>query len=207
MFKIPKWVMRAHFRHLLSKSFSTILKTLKFNEFWTPVIAFWKFESLLRLQFSKWELTWECGFIPSHSATFLGTWNVILGFHSWLAPLQALALVASPSLGLRHIVFIIFSSSFFHSSDIRNTRIFWRCSKRNIFKYFKIWKCEYVKYVNTMNKTLSKLSLSCAQTQRQQWSSIFKYFQVFFKKPKKTYNTCMFESNWEYVTTMHFFPF
>jgi hypothetical protein len=89
-----------------------------------------------------------------------------------------------------------------HSSDIRNTCIFWRCSKRSIFKYFKIWKCEYVKYVNTMSKTLSKLSLSCAQTQRQRWSSIFKYFQVFFKKPKKTYNTRMFESNWEYVTTM-----
>jgi hypothetical protein len=89
-----------------------------------------------------------------------------------------------------------------HSSDIRNTRIFWRCSKRSIFKYLKIWKCEYVKYVNTMSKTLSKLSLSCAQTQRQRWSSIFKYFQVFFKKPKKTYNTRMFESNWEYVTTM-----
>jgi hypothetical protein len=33
-------------------------------------------------------------------------------------------------------------------------------------------------------------------------SSIFKYFQVFFKKPKKMYNTRMFESNWEYVTTM-----
>jgi hypothetical protein len=69
-----------------------------------------------------------------------------------------------------------------HNSDIRNTRIFWRCSKRSIFKYFKIWKCEYVKYVNTMSKTLSKLSLSCAQTQRQRWSSIFKYF---FKSPKK----------------------
>jgi hypothetical protein len=69
-----------------------------------------------------------------------------------------------------------------HSSDIRNTRIFRKCSKRSIFKYFKFWKCEYVKYVNTMNKTLSKLSLSCAQTQRQQWSSIFKYF---LKSPKK----------------------
>ncbi len=32
-----------------------------------------------------------------------------------------------------------------HSSDIRNTRIFQRCSKTSIFKYFKIWKCEYVK--------------------------------------------------------------
>jgi hypothetical protein len=70
---------------------------------------------------------------------------------------------------------------FWHSSDIRNTCIFRRCSKRSIFKYFKIWKCE-VKYVNTMSKTLSKLSLSCAQTQRQQWSSIFKYF---LKSPKK----------------------
>ncbi len=29
-----------------------------------------------------------------------------------------------------------------------------------------------------------------------------KYFQVFFKKPQKTYNTRMFESNWKYVTTM-----
>ncbi len=34
----------------------------------------------------------------------------------------------------------------------------------SIFKYFKILKCEYMKYVNTMSKTLSKLSLSCAQT-------------------------------------------
>jgi hypothetical protein len=32
---------------------------------------------------------------------------------------------------------------------------------------------------------------------------MIKYFQVFFKKPKKTYNTRMFESNWAYVTTMH----
>jgi hypothetical protein len=31
---------------------------------------------------------------------------------------------------------------------------------------------------------------------------MIKYFQVFFKKPKKTYNTRMFESNWAYVTTM-----
>ncbi len=75
-----------------------------------------------------------------------------------------------------------FSRDLIHSSDIQNTRIFRRCSKRSIFKYFKFWKCEYVKYVNTMNKMLSKLSLSCAQTQRQRWSSIFKYF---LKSPKK----------------------
>jgi hypothetical protein len=27
--------------------------------------------------------------------------------------------------------------TFWHSSDIRNTRIFQRCSKRSIFKYFE----------------------------------------------------------------------
>jgi hypothetical protein len=42
------------------------------------------------------------GFIPSHSPTLLGAWNVTLGLHSWPTPLQALTLVASPKLGLRH---------------------------------------------------------------------------------------------------------
>jgi hypothetical protein len=80
-------------------------------------------------------------------------------------------------------------------------RVFFEGVQKEVFS--SILKCEYVKYVNTMSKTLNKLSLSFAETQRQRWSSIFKYFQVFFKKPKKTYNTCMFESNWEYVITMY----
>jgi hypothetical protein len=42
------------------------------------------------------------GFIPSHSFTLPGTWNVIHGFHSWLAPSQALAWVVNPRLGLWH---------------------------------------------------------------------------------------------------------
>jgi hypothetical protein len=33
-----------------------------------------------------------------------------------------------------------------HSSDIRSTRIFWRCSKRNIFKYLKMWIREIREY-------------------------------------------------------------
>jgi hypothetical protein len=41
-------------------------------------------------------------FIPSHSPTLLGAWNVTFGLHSWPAPSQALALVVSPRLGLRH---------------------------------------------------------------------------------------------------------
>jgi hypothetical protein len=43
------------------------------------------------------------GFIPSHSPTLMGAWNVIPGLHSWPAPSQALALVASPRLGLWHL--------------------------------------------------------------------------------------------------------
>jgi hypothetical protein len=38
-------------------------------------------------------------------------------------------------------------------------------------------------------------------------TTMIKYFQVFKKKPKKTYNTRMFESNWEYVTTMQIWGF
>jgi len=43
-------------------------------------------------------------FIPSHSPTLLRAWNVTLGLLSWPAPLQTFALVASPKLGLWHII-------------------------------------------------------------------------------------------------------
>jgi hypothetical protein len=39
-------------------------------------------------------------FIPSHSPTLLKACNVTSGLRTWPTPLQALALVASPSLGL-----------------------------------------------------------------------------------------------------------
>jgi hypothetical protein len=41
------------------------------------------------------------GFIPSHSPTLPGAWDVTPTFPSWPAALQALALVVSPRLGLR----------------------------------------------------------------------------------------------------------
>ncbi len=40
-------------------------------------------------------------FIPSHSPTLLGAWDVTLELPSWPAPLQAFALVMSPRLGLQ----------------------------------------------------------------------------------------------------------
>ncbi len=60
------------------------------------------------------------GFILSHSPTLLGAWNVILGLPSWPETLQAFAMFASPTLGLRHFwshfffVVIFFKSSLFH---------------------------------------------------------------------------------------------
>jgi hypothetical protein len=42
------------------------------------------------------------GFIPSHFPTLLGAWDVTPGLPSWRAPLQDLALVASPRLRLWH---------------------------------------------------------------------------------------------------------
>jgi hypothetical protein len=42
------------------------------------------------------------GFIPSHSPTLSGAWDVTLGLPSWPAPSQVLALVANPRLGLWH---------------------------------------------------------------------------------------------------------
>jgi hypothetical protein len=44
-------------------------------------------------------------------------------------------------------------------------RVFFEGAQKEVFSsILKFEKCEYVKYVNTMSKTLSKLSLSCAQT-------------------------------------------
>jgi hypothetical protein len=45
------------------------------------------------------------GFIPSHSPTLPRAWNVTLGLPFWPAPLQALALVASPKLRLQQFIF------------------------------------------------------------------------------------------------------
>ncbi len=45
-----------------------------------PWNHFLKFENPSGLQLPKWELPWECEFIPSHFLTFPGAWNVTPGF-------------------------------------------------------------------------------------------------------------------------------
>ncbi len=63
----------------------------------------------LKIRESIWTLTPKVGaylgvwgFMPSHSLTLPGAWNVTLGLHIWPIPSQALALVASLRLGLWH---------------------------------------------------------------------------------------------------------
>ncbi len=93
--------MRAHFRHLCSKIFSMI------NEFFNPM-GLEPCNRFLQVQESIGTPTPKVGahlgvwgFIPSHSLTFPGAWDVTPELPSWSAPLQALALVVSPRLGLR----------------------------------------------------------------------------------------------------------
>jgi hypothetical protein len=54
-----------------------------------------------------WAHFGRCGFIPSHFPTLLRAWNVTPKLHSWLAPLQALALVMSPRLGLQQLTCLL----------------------------------------------------------------------------------------------------
>jgi hypothetical protein len=55
-----------------------------------------------RFQLPKWELTWECGCSFSHTLQHSFEHEMWLpGFPLWFAPLQALALVTSPRLGLQ----------------------------------------------------------------------------------------------------------
>jgi hypothetical protein len=92
--------MRAHFRHLSSKSFpmcKELFKSMCFDPFNCP-LKIW--ESIGTLISKVGTHLGVCGFIPSHFPTLSGAWNVTPRFHFWLTPLQAFTLVASPRLRL-----------------------------------------------------------------------------------------------------------
>jgi hypothetical protein len=83
--------------------FSNDIRNASIHWVLTPTIALWQFGSPfgtptfnMRIHLGVW------GFIPSHSFALPGAWNVTLKLPSCLAPLQALALVTSPRLGLQH---------------------------------------------------------------------------------------------------------
>ncbi len=82
---------------------SRAFQTFQFNEFWP-----------LQSLFENLEIQWDSnsqngsplGSVRVHSFTLLQSlkaWNVTFGLHSQLAPLQALALIASPRLGSQQI--------------------------------------------------------------------------------------------------------
>jgi hypothetical protein len=63
------------------------------------------------------------GFIPSHSPTLPGAWNVTPELHFWLAPLQALTLIMSPRLRLwQYIRLITLKLLYFSNNDKPNKK-------------------------------------------------------------------------------------
>jgi hypothetical protein len=81
------------------------------------------------------------GFILSHYPTLLRTWYVSLVFHSWPAPSQAFALVASPRLGLQHIIYESLNLFFFFSRD--KVLNFFK-DLIGIFKRVQIWHLMHI---------------------------------------------------------------
>jgi hypothetical protein len=93
---MSKWVMWTHFRHLRSKNFQWYKKL--FNPLGLAfVIILWRFKNPSGLQLPKWKLLRS---VKVHSFTL----SFIPGLPSWTTTLQALALLASPRLGLWHQV-------------------------------------------------------------------------------------------------------
>jgi len=64
-------------------------------------LKIWEFVETITPKVGAHLEVWK--FIPSHSPPLLGAWNVTPRLHCWPAPLQALALVTNPRLGLRHV--------------------------------------------------------------------------------------------------------
>jgi hypothetical protein len=79
--------------------YKEIFNPMSFSPFNYP-LKIWKSIEILTPKVGAHLGVW--GFIPSHFPTLMGTWNVTLVFHSWPTPLQTLALVVNPKLGLRH---------------------------------------------------------------------------------------------------------
>ncbi len=83
-----------------------------------------------------WAYLGVCGFIPSHSPTFPRAWNVTSKLHFWPAPLQALALIMSPRLGLRQYPFK--NHCYLSLRDIRQKFVFTMFENvLNFFPYFQ----------------------------------------------------------------------
>ncbi len=88
-----KWVMRAHFKHAISKGLLMIERTLQFIEFWPLKLLIKNLVVHLGFQLPRGEFTWECeGSFPHTFSHFES-----MKYDSW-GSLMAHTL-ASPCLG------------------------------------------------------------------------------------------------------------
>jgi hypothetical protein len=92
---MSKWVIRAHFRHLSFNNFPMVWKTLGSIGFW-PLQSLSEHSRVHRDSNSQGGSSFRS--VRVHSLTL----SFILGLPSWLATLQAFALVVSPRLRLWH---------------------------------------------------------------------------------------------------------
>jgi hypothetical protein len=138
-----------------------------------PGIAFWRFKSpfgtstpTMGVHLGMWR------FIPSHSFAFPGARDVTHGLPSWLATLQALALVVSPRLQLwqkQWIRLILFnwrlnniaqkftntiSKSIYSTSKLETT---------NYTRWTKAWQQWFQVWVPSYVMFLSKIKVSYLQ--------------------------------------------
>jgi hypothetical protein len=103
-FKYPNGSCKPNLNIYISRDFQWYKEFLNLMSF-DPCNCPLKIQESIKTLIPKMEVhlrVW--GFIPSHSPTLSGTWNVIPRFHFWLTPSQALALVVSPRLGLWPLV-------------------------------------------------------------------------------------------------------
>jgi hypothetical protein len=126
----------------MSQMFFNGIKNFSIQWVLTPKIILCKFGSPLGLQLSKWELIWEGGFIPLHSPTFTGAWNVILRFHYWLTPSQAFTLIMSPRLRSRwfQITFqLMICPSIFLSLQFSTPLLVLWCTANLLYYFVQGW--------------------------------------------------------------------
>jgi hypothetical protein len=71
-------------------------------------------------------------FIPSHSFALSRVWNVIPELPFWSAPLQALALVASPRLGLQHYTWEFLKERIELEFNPKNSHYISRCKLHDL---------------------------------------------------------------------------
>jgi hypothetical protein len=115
------------------------------------------------------------GFIPSHSPTLLRAWIVTPRFPFWPTYLQALALVASPRLGLWHIMFIEVAIIFLKLQTLVASHVIMFYQKNTYHKdNCTPWKLSQLKKQRKNTKRWTKKKSNLSQWQNNQTTTSYK---------------------------------